>query len=80
MRRSTAKILTLLVVLAMIVALLVCEITGSHGAAFLIVLVGMMILAVLSLFFRCPNCGHLPRRGGLFDEYCSHCGEWLDVE
>ena len=80
MRRSTAKILTLLVVLAMIVALLVCEITGSHGAALWIVLVGMMILAVLSLFLRCPSCGHLPRRGGLFDEYCSHCGEWLDVE
>ena len=80
MRRSTAKILTLLVVLAMIVALVVCQITGSHVAAFLIILVCAVVYAILIKFFRCPNCGHLPRRGGLFDEYCPYCGEDLDYE
>ena len=80
MRRSTAKILTLLVVLAMVAAVVVCKITGWDTALILIELAGFIVLAVLSLFLRCPNCGRLPGRGGFFYEYCPYCGEWLDFE
>lgn len=80
MRRSTAKWLLLLNALVMIVAALIGEISGHSAATFLIVLACLMVFAVLSQFLRCPNCGRLPRRGGLFDEYCSHCGEWLGCE
>ena len=79
MRRSVAKLLILLDIIVMLVASIVCKITGS-GALFLIILACLVVWAVLAQFLRCPNCGRLPRRGGLFDEYCSHCGECLDFE
>ena len=80
MRRSTAKVLTLLVVVVMVVALVVCEIAGWNTALFLFELACLMVLAVLSKYLRCPKCGLLPGRGGFFYEYCPYCGEWLDYE
>lgn len=80
MRRSTAKILTLLIVVVMVVALIVCEIAGWNDALFLFELACLMVLAVLSRFLRCPSCGRLPGKGGFFYEYCPYCGEMLDYE
>ena len=80
MRRSTAKLLTLLVVVVMVVALVVCKITGSDVAAFLIILACAVVYAILIKFLRCPGCGRLPDRVGFFYEYCPYCGEWLDYE
>lgn len=80
MRRSTAKLLTLLVVVVMVVAAVVCEIIGYDSALFMIELACLMVLAILSRFLRCPSCGRLPGRGGFFYEYCPYCGEMLDFE
>ena len=80
MRRSTAKLLTLLVVVVMVVAAVVCEIIGYDSALFMIELACLIVLAILSRFLRCPSCGRLPGRGGFFYEYCPYCGEMLDFE
>jgi hypothetical protein len=80
MRRSTAKILTLLIVVVMVVALIVCEIAGWNDALFLFELACLMVLAVLSRFLRCPSCGHVPFKGMIFYRYCPYCGEDLDFE
>lgn len=44
MRRSTAKLLTLLIVVVMVVALIVCEIAGWNDALFLFELACLMVL------------------------------------
>ena len=79
MRRSVTKLLILLDIVVMLVASIVCKITGS-GALFLIILACLVVWAVLAQFLRCPGCGRLPGRGGLFYEYCPYCGEMLDFE
>lgn len=76
MRRSTAKVLMLLNLAAMVV--LIIAFHKVEGASFLIALVCLVIAAILSHWLRCPSCGRGQGRNWLLAEYCPFCGEYLD--
>ena len=46
----------------------------------LYVVTGVCLAVGLFLTYklRCPHCGAWPRKGSLFHEYCSKCGQPLD--
>lgn len=78
MRRSTAKILTFLLIFLTFLAMGIAAGNGNKEACIWIILVSLGIDLILSLFLRCHNCGRGQGRNWLFAAYCPHCGESLD--
>ena len=76
MERSTAKLLTVLTWIAMIVATLFSE--GRPNALLIIAAVGIVILLILSRWLRCPKCKRNQGRDWFHMEYCPYCGTHLD--
>lgn len=80
MRRSTAKILS---VISMILTVVLCFMfipSGNTTAMIIIFIVYIPIAIVLNYFQRCRHCGRWPQRGDFRNEYCPGCGKPLDDE
>ena len=72
--RRTLCVLTVLLVLALIL----CEGTGSGWFLALAAAVGVVMLTLHLLFWTCPECGrHLGRMWG--GKHCPGCGAKLDL-
>ena len=78
MRRSTAKILS---VISMILAVVLCFLfipSGNTTAMIIVFIAYLPIAIVLNYFQRCRHCGRWPRKGDFFAEFCAGCGHALE--
>lgn len=78
MKHSTAKWLSVLVIVIAIIAMAIFSAAGSKEGCTWVLLIAVGINLVLSLFLRCHNCGRGQGRNWLFAAYCPYCGESLD--
>lgn len=77
MKRRTAKMLSTLVVLALVILTMVFH--DQYPVQLIILLVGLSILSILSQFLCCPYCGvRYGWKRSVITEYCPNCGEYLD--
>ena len=80
MKRSTAKLLSVICgIIAVVIACLFIP-SGNKVAMTLVFLVYLPIGIWLNYMQRCPHCGRWPRKGDFFAQYCSGCGMPLDDE
>ena len=81
MKRKTAKILYIVMLIGMAVLLgvgtTVMSVVFKRDTSAYIpyVMLFMPIFIWLSSKLRCPHCGSWPRRGRYFDNVCSQCGK-----
>ena len=78
MKRSTAKLLSVICMILAIVLVVIFIFSGNQIGELLVLLVYTPICLILLYFQRCPHCGAMPRKGSFFDEYCPHCGNNLN--
>ena len=78
MKRSVAKLLSVISVIIWVIVAFAFAASGNKGAVIISLLVYFPVIMVLNHFQRCPHCGAWPRRGSFFHEYCPHCGKPLD--
>ena len=78
MRRTTAKLLTIISTVVVILITLLLAPSGNTALMTVIVILYFPILIYLNYCQRCKHCGRWPRRGDFFAEYCAGCGEKLD--
>ena len=78
MSRSTAKILSVISAITVVIICLLFVPSGNQGAMTIVVLLYMPFAIWLNSKQRCPHCGRWPRKGDFWAEYCRSCGEKLD--
>ena len=78
MDRSLAKLILLIGTVVMLVLALVFSINQMPVASVVLAVVWIVFYCVLARFLRCPKCGRMPGRDGLFAQYCPRCGEPLE--
>ncbi len=78
MKRSTAKILSVINYVLMLIVITVAAILFENKAIIYgIGTVFLVIALILGHFLRCPSCGR-HHKNWLLTEYCPYCGEPLD--
>ena len=80
MRRSTAKLLSVICSIAVILICCLFIPSGNEAAITIIFILYIPILILLNYYQRCPHCGRWPRKGDFWHEYCPRCGQPLDDE
>ena len=78
MRRSTAKILSVISAIAVVIICLLFAPSGNTGAVAVVFLLYLPFGIWLNSKMRCPHCGRWPRKGDFWAEYCAGCGEKLE--
>ncbi len=78
MRRSTAKLLSVVCLIAAVVIACLFIPSGNQAAMAIVFLIYLPIAIVLNYFQRCRHCGRWPRKGDFFNEYCPGCGKPLN--
>ncbi len=80
MRRSIAKLLSLLCTVVFLILGFVFAIQGDKAMISLVALGYLVVISILGYFLRCPSCGRHPGRSVWLAEYCPYCGEPLEDE
>lgn len=78
MHRSTAKILSILLIVLTFFAVAIASLADNKDACIWIILVSVGIDLILTRYLRCPYCGRGQGRNWLWAQYCPYCGENLD--
>ena len=78
MDRSLAKLILFVGTVVMLVLALVFSVNQMPVGTVVLAAVWIVFYCVLVRFLRCPNCGRIPGRDGLFAQYCPNCGEPLE--
>lgn len=79
MDRSTAKVITWVVILLLLLIKGIAVLIGSKTLAYLSGLFGIIIIVAVQLpFHTCPHCGRMLGRHHLSYTHCPHCGELLE--
>ena len=78
MRRSTAKILSIVCTIVAVVIACMFIPSGNEAGSMIVFIIYIPIAIFLNYCQRCPHCGRWPRKGDFWDEYCPRCGEKLD--
>ena len=80
MSRSTAKFLSVIFAIALILICVFMIPSGNEAGAIIACLVYLPIGIYLNYCQRCRHCGRWPRKGDFWAEYCPGCGKKLDDE
>ena len=78
MRRSTARLLSVICAVAAVILCCLFIPSGNKAAMAVVLLIYLPIGIYLNYCQRCRHCGAWPRKGSFFHEYCPSCGEPLD--
>ena len=78
MKRSTARILSILCAIAAIVICCFFIPSGNKAAMIIVLLIYLPFGILLNYFQRCKHCGRWPHKGDFFIQYCPRCGCALD--
>lgn len=77
MSRSTARILSTVCVIAVILTFFLMALSGNETGAIIAFLIYLPIDIYLSYCQRCRHCGRWPRRSEFWIKYCPRCGKKL---
>ena len=80
MSRSTAKLLSTICAIAVILLTFVMAVYGNETGAMVVLLLYLPVAIYLSYCRRCRHCGRWPRKGDFWAEYCPRCGKKMDEE
>ena len=78
MSRSTAKFLSVICMIAVILIMFLVAFSGNESVVYIVFVCYLPIAIYLNYCQRCRHCGRWPRKGDFWAEYCPGCGKKLD--